>query len=78
METNPGCLERYKGTILENDYDVISEQNYQDGYQAFQLEQHLINSNQDKKWISNQRFAGHTECFTENIKPDLEYLGQNT
>ena len=76
MEPNPGCLERYKSTQIENDYDVLAEVQYQDGYEALQLEQHLINSNIDKKWNANQRFGGHTECFTEDIKPDLHNLTQ--
>ena len=75
-EPNPGCLERYKKSIIENDYRVISEVQYQDGYEAYQLEQHLLTKNRKKRWTPNQRFDGYTECFSECIQPDLVNIQQ--
>ena len=76
LDESGGTINRYKGSKIENNYRVITEVLYQDGYQAYQLEQHLINSNQNKKWRPTQKFGGQTECFYECIQPDLIDLSQ--
>ena len=78
MEANPGCKARYRGSKIENSYDVLAEVLYPDGYEALQLEQHIINTNQNKKWNyqAYQAFGGQTECFYEDIKPNLDDLSQ--
>ena len=59
------------------EYEVLWTKTFQDGYQAYSLEQEIIRSNQFNRWSpmnEEDKFIGWTECFSRDIKQSLRKL----
>ena len=68
-----GTLNRYKRETF--DIEIIQEELFEDGYEAYKLEQKIIQANKQHAWSPSkeEKFVGWTECFTENIKESYDY-----
>ena len=67
-----GTLNRWKRESF--DIEIIQEELFEDGYEAYKKEQEIIQSNKHLAWFPSEeeKFGGWTECFTENIKESNE------
>lgn len=64
--------ERFKYLYLESNYEVtLIKKISLTIYEAFLLEQKLLKKYKYKKYIPKNKFKGHTECFTCEIKEKL-------
>ena len=62
-----GSIERYKQESFK--IEIIQEELFEDGYEAYQKEQEIIQANKHLAWLpsEDEKFGGWTECFTENV-----------
>ena len=67
MECNGGTKGRYKQEPFE--IEILQEKLFTDGYEAWKLEQKIIQNNKHLAWIPSEeeKFGGWTECFVENL-----------
>jgi len=63
-----GTKNRYKHESF--DIEIIQEELFEDGYEAHQKEQEIIQANKRLAWFPSEeeKFGGWTECFVEDIK----------
>ena len=68
MDKWGGTLGRYSKKSCPN-VDIITERLFEDGYEAYKLEQTIIDLFADKAWKpkDSEKFDGWTECFTEDV-----------
>ena len=67
MNRQGGTKGRYKNESFE--IEIIQEELFEDGYEAWKLEQEIIQANKHLAWCPSkeEKFGGWTECFTENV-----------
>ena len=63
-----GTKNRWKREPFE--IEILQEKLFEDGYEAYKLEQKIIQNNKDKAWVPSEeeKFTGWTECFVEDIQ----------
>ncbi len=68
--TQKGIEERFKSDNIN--YEILEFEWFTDGYEAWKLEQKIIENNKSIKYNGpNFLRAGNTECFNQNIYPQL-------
>jgi len=68
--TKTSVQQRFKKEInAGTKINIISTKHFQDGYQAFLLEQQILSYYDDKMWEpkTKEKFVGWTECFVEDV-----------
>ena len=67
MDRNGGTHGRYKREKFQ--IKVLREELFTDGYEAYKLEQKIIQVNKQYAWSpsKDEKFVGWTECFVENL-----------